>query len=68
MARGAVRLRRTRVRLLGEPGSADRVLPLALARFKAPKQIVFGELPKTSPGKTPKFVLRDSVKSSSAVE
>lgn len=30
-----------------------------LARFKAPKRITFGELPKTSTGKIQKFVLRD---------
>jgi fatty-acyl-CoA synthase len=30
-----------------------------LARFKAPKRIVFGELPKTSTGKIQKNVLRD---------
>ena len=30
-----------------------------LARFKVPKIVVFGELPKTSTGKIQKFVLRD---------
>ncbi|MEU6655501.1 acyl--CoA ligase family protein [Streptomyces sp. NPDC046900] len=30
-----------------------------LARFKAPKRVVFGELPKTSTGKIQKFILRD---------
>ncbi|MGR1583436.1 acyl-CoA synthetase [Thalassobius sp. S69A] len=30
-----------------------------MAHFKAPKTIVFGELPKTSTGKVQKFVLRD---------
>ena len=30
-----------------------------LARFKAPKLVIFGELPKTSTGKIQKFVLRD---------
>ena len=30
-----------------------------LARFKAPKKIVFGDLPKTSTGKIQKNVLRD---------
>jgi fatty-acyl-CoA synthase len=39
-----------------------------LARFKAPKKVVFGALPKTSTGKIQKFMLRDSVKSSSAIE
>jgi fatty-acyl-CoA synthase len=33
-----------------------------LARFKAPKRIVFGELPKTGTGKVQKFVLRDRAK------
>jgi fatty-acyl-CoA synthase len=39
-----------------------------LARFKAPKKVIFGELPKTSTGKIQKFVLRDKAKSSSAIE
>jgi fatty-acyl-CoA synthase len=30
-----------------------------LARFKAPKHVVFGELPKTSTGKIQKYVLRE---------
>ena len=30
-----------------------------LARFKCPKAIEFGELPKTSTGKVQKFVLRE---------
>jgi fatty-acyl-CoA synthase len=33
-----------------------------LAHFKAPKDVVFGELPKTSTGKIQKFVLRERVK------
>ena len=33
-----------------------------LARFKAPKTVVFGDLPKTSTGKIQKFVLRERVK------
>ncbi|NCF11331.1 MAG: acyl-CoA synthetase, partial [Gammaproteobacteria bacterium] len=33
-----------------------------LAHFKAPKTIVFGELPKTSTGKIQKFVLREQAK------
>jgi fatty-acyl-CoA synthase len=40
----------------------------ALARFKAPKKVVFGELPKTSTGKIQKYVLRGKVKSASAIE
>ena len=39
-----------------------------LARFKVPKRVVFGELPKTSTGKIQKFMLREQVKSSSAIE
>lgn len=30
-----------------------------LARFKAPKSVTFGDLPKTSTGKIQKYVLRD---------
>jgi len=39
-----------------------------LARFKVPRRIVFGPLPKTSTGKIQKFVLRQQVKSTSAIE
>ena len=39
-----------------------------LARFKVPKQIVFGEIPKTSTGKLQKFQLRARVQSTSAIE
>ncbi len=39
-----------------------------LARFKVPKKIVFGEVPKTSTGKIQKFVLRDRARSRSAIE
>jgi fatty-acyl-CoA synthase len=39
-----------------------------LAHFKAPKQIVFGPLPKTSTGKIQKFVLREQVKSAAAID
>ena len=39
-----------------------------LARFKAPKRIVFGELPKTSTGKIQKFLLRAAAKSTTAIE
>jgi len=34
-----------------------------LAHFKAPRAVVFGELPKTSTGKVQKYVLRDRAKS-----
>ena len=33
-----------------------------MARYKVPKNVVFGELPKTSTGKVQKFVLRDRAK------
>jgi fatty-acyl-CoA synthase len=39
-----------------------------VARFKAPKRVIFGELPKTSTGKIQKFVLRERVKSAQAIE
>jgi len=39
-----------------------------LARFKAPRAVVFGELPKTSTGKIQKFVLRKRAKSVAAID
>ena len=57
-----------------KPGAADdRGRAVAhcqkhLARFKAPKKVVFGELPKTSTGKIQKFLLRDQARSTSAIE
>ncbi len=39
-----------------------------IARFKVPKQIVFGELPKTSTGKIQKYILRQHAKSALAIE
>jgi fatty-acyl-CoA synthase len=39
-----------------------------LARFKAPKTILFGALPRTSTGKIQKFVLRQQAKSAAAIE
>jgi len=38
-----------------------------LAHFKTPRQVVFGPLPKTSTGKIQKFVLRQRVKSATAI-
>jgi fatty-acyl-CoA synthase len=38
-----------------------------MAHFKAPKRVVFGPLPKTSTGKIQKFILREQVKSASAI-
>ncbi|MGQ0653946.1 MAG: acyl-CoA synthetase [Betaproteobacteria bacterium] len=39
-----------------------------LARFKAPRSRVFGELPKTATGKIQKFVLREKARSVSAID
>jgi fatty-acyl-CoA synthase len=39
-----------------------------MAKFKAPRAVVFGELPKTSTGKIQKFVLREKAKSASAID
>ena len=39
-----------------------------LARFKAPKRVVFGALPKTSTGKIQKYLLRKRVESTSAID
>src|SRR5262245_14211356 len=39
-----------------------------LARFKAPRAVVFGPLPKTSTGKIQKFVLRKQAKSTDAID
>ncbi len=39
-----------------------------MARFKVPRQVVFGPLPKTSTGKIQKFILREKAKSVSAFE
>ena len=34
----------------------------AIARFKAPRRVIFGELPRTSTGKIQKFVLRERLR------
>ncbi len=39
-----------------------------MAHFKAPRRVIFGELPKTSTGKIQKFLLRNQVKSTTAIE
>ena len=39
-----------------------------MARFKVPKAVVFGEVPKTSTGKIQKFVLREKAKSAAAID
>jgi len=39
-----------------------------LARFKVPKHVVFGPIPKTSTGKIQKFQLRQQARSTSAID
>ena len=43
----------------GDRGRDHRHCRTQLARFKVPKAVEFGELPKTSTGKIQKFVLRE---------
>jgi fatty-acyl-CoA synthase len=46
----------------GQRASAQEIVEhcrAQLARYKAPKSVEFGELPKTSTGKIQKFVLRE---------
>jgi fatty-acyl-CoA synthase len=48
-----------------QPLAADALIAWCrdrLARFKVPRTIVFGPLPKTSTGKIQKFVLRDAAR------
>jgi fatty-acyl-CoA synthase len=40
---------------------------LGMARFKVPKRVLFGVLPKTSTGKIQKFMLREQMRSASAI-
>jgi fatty-acyl-CoA synthase len=57
-----------------KPGAAPTELEIIefcrsrMARFKAPKAVIFGPLPKTSTGKIQKFVLREQARSSAAIE
>ena len=49
----------------GCDASADEIIAFCrerIAAFKAPKVVVFGELPKTSTGKIQKFMLRESAR------
>jgi len=39
-----------------------------LAHFKAPKAVIFGQLPRTSTGKVQKFVLRQQARSASVIQ
>ena len=57
-----------------KPGSKTTELEIIefcrgqMAKFKAPRAVVFGELPKTSTGKIQKFVLREKAKSTAAID
>lgn len=49
----------------GAAASEEEIIAFSrqvLARFKCPRHVVFGELPKTSTGKVQKFVLRERAK------
>jgi fatty-acyl-CoA synthase len=49
----------------GASATAEEIIAFCrenMARFKAPRAVVFGPLPKTSTGKIQKFVLRDQAK------
>jgi fatty-acyl-CoA synthase len=49
----------------GMAATADEIILFCrdkLARFKVPRTIVFGPLPKTSTGKIQKFALREQAK------
>ena len=39
-----------------------------MARFKVPKKVVFGPMPKTSTGKIQKFILREQARSAAAID
>ena len=49
----------------GTAATADDIIAFCrshMARFKAPRHVIFGPLPKTSTGKIQKFVLRERAK------
>jgi fatty-acyl-CoA synthase len=55
----------------GATATAEEIIAhcrASLARFKAPRAVVFGTLPKTSTGKIQKFALRQQAKSATAIE
>jgi fatty-acyl-CoA synthase len=55
----------------GASASAEEIIEFCrarMARFKVPKSVVFGPLPKTSTGKVQKFILREKAKSNAAIE
>ena len=55
----------------GASASAGEIIEFCrarMARFKAPKSVVFGPLPRTSTGKIQKFLLRERARSTAAIE
>ena len=55
----------------GATATAEEILEFCrsrMARFKAPRSVVFGALPRTSTGKIQKFILRERAKSTQAIE
>ncbi|MGZ5066020.1 MAG: acyl-CoA synthetase [Usitatibacter sp.] len=55
----------------GASASVEEIIEFCrarMARFKAPRTVVFGALPKTSTGKIQKFILRERAKSTAAIE
>ncbi len=55
----------------GERASAEELIAHCrehLAHYKAPRSVVFEPLPRTSTGKVQKYVLRERMKSASAIE
>jgi fatty-acyl-CoA synthase len=55
----------------GASATAEEVIEFCrarMARFKAPKTVVFGPLPRTSTGKVQKYLLRERAKSATAIE
>src|SRR5204863_6171956 len=55
----------------GASASVEEIIDFCrarMARFKAPRTVVFGPLPKTSTGKIQKFLLRERSRSTSAIE
>jgi acyl-CoA synthetase (AMP-forming)/AMP-acid ligase II len=68
VGRNAVRVRGNETRSDNGRRGDHRFLPFAHAKFKAPRAVVFGELPRTSTGKIQKFVLREKAKSATAID
>ena len=49
----------------GASGTEEELIDFVrteIARFKAPKRVIFGDLPKTSTGKIQKYVLRERLR------